>query len=169
MVGPKDKYSHTKAIVKKLKYHNHYLPFIINVKFSIRKLIATYTNTKPNSREESNNISKENEHDKKRQNHLGNLQNISEIGTEIGKDTQVDLTLRNDIIQPSSPMNGDWIPSADLSRFYSYDMIKNWNVPKPGGGIWDIGEKENMGMWKTTLALFGCLATLAICIIIISG
>ena len=60
------------------------------MKFSIRKLVATYTNIKPNSRGESNNISKENGNDKKRQNHLGNLQNISEIGTEIGKDTQVD-------------------------------------------------------------------------------
>lgn len=92
-----------------------------------------------------------------------------EVLSDINARKKYDSTLRNDIIQSSSPINGEWIPSADLSRFYSYDMIKNWNVPKSGGGIWDISEKENMGMWKTTLALFGCLATLAICIIIISG
>lgn len=92
-----------------------------------------------------------------------------EVLSDINTRKKYDLTLRNDIIQSSDSINGEWIPSADLSRFYSYDMIKNWNVPKSGGGIWDIGEKENIGMWKTTLALFGCLATLAISIIIISG
>lgn len=92
-----------------------------------------------------------------------------EVLSDINSRKKYDLTLRNDFSQTTTTLNGEWIPSADLSRFYSYDMIKNWNVPKSGGGIWDIGEKENRGMWKTTLALFGCLATLAIFIIIISG
>jgi DnaJ-class molecular chaperone len=92
-----------------------------------------------------------------------------EVLSDINSRKKYDLTLQNDFSQTSSAINGEWIPSADLSRFYSYDMIKNWNVPKSGGGIWDIGEKENRGMWKTTLALFGCLATLAIFIIILSG
>jgi DnaJ-class molecular chaperone len=92
-----------------------------------------------------------------------------EVLSDISSRRKYDLTLRNDIAQTSFHANGEWIPSADLSRFYSYDTIKNWNVPKSGGGIWDIGEKENRGMWKTTLALFGCLATLAIFIIIVSS
>ncbi|HKX96364.1 MAG TPA: J domain-containing protein [Candidatus Nitrosocosmicus sp.] len=63
-----------------------------------------------------------------------------------------------------------WTPSADLSKFYSYDVIKNWYVPnKSTGGMWDIGEKENLGMWKTTLALFGSLACVAVFIIILSN
>ncbi len=64
----------------------------------------------------------------------------------------------------------NWTPSADLSKFYSYDVIKNWYVPnKSTGGMWDIGEKENLGMWKTTLALFGSLACVAFFIIILSN
>ena len=70
----------------------------------------------------------------------------------------------------SSNFTPNWTPSADLSKFYSYDIIKNWYVPnKSTGGMWDIGEKENLGMWKTTLALFGSLACVAVFIIILSN
>jgi len=81
---------------------------------------------------------------------------------------------RYDLIYSSSSQSYNftpsWIPSADLSKFYSYDVIKNWYVPtKSTGGIWDIGEKENLGMWKTTLALFGSLACVAVFIIVLSN
>ena len=70
----------------------------------------------------------------------------------------------------TSSFNTTWTPSADLSKFYSYDVIKNWQVlRKSTGGMWDIGEKENLGMWKTTLALFGSLACVAVFIIILSN
>ena len=70
----------------------------------------------------------------------------------------------------SSNFTPSWTPSADLSKFYSYETIKNWYVPnKSAGGIWDIGEKENLGMWKTTLALFGSLACVAVFIILLSN
>ena len=78
-----------------------------------------------------------------------------------------------DLINSSNQFSNfipNWTPSADLSKFYSYDVIKNWYVPnKPAGGMWDIGEKENLGMWKTTLALFGSLACVAVFIIILSN
>jgi len=92
-----------------------------------------------------------------------------EVLSDVNSRQKYDLTLKYSSVQAANAMNGEWIPSADLSRYYSYDVIKSWSVPKSGGGIWDIGDKENRGMWKTTLALFGCLATLAICIIIVSG
>jgi DnaJ-class molecular chaperone len=92
-----------------------------------------------------------------------------EVLSDVNSRQKYDLTLKYSSVQDANAMNGEWIPSADLSRYYSYDVIKSWSVPKSGGGIWDIGDKENRGMWKTTLALFGCLATLAICIIIVSG
>ncbi len=92
-----------------------------------------------------------------------------EVLSDVNSRQKYDLTLKYSSAQDANVMNGEWIPSADLSRYYSYDVIKSWSVPKSGGGIWDIGDKENRGMWKTTLALFGCLATLAICIIIVSG
>ena len=78
-----------------------------------------------------------------------------------------------DLINSSNQFSNftpNWTPSADLSKFYSYDVIKNWYVPnKANGGMWDIGEKENLGMWKTTLALFGSLACVAVFIIILSN
>lgn len=81
-----------------------------------------------------------------------------------------DLALQVNKIQSSNNSN-KWVPAADLSKYYSYDTIKNWSVTgKVGsGGIWDIGDKQNIGMWKTTLALFACLAILALVIIILSG
>lgn len=64
-----------------------------------------------------------------------------------------------------------WTPPADFSKYYSYNQIKNLykNNEDTRGGMWDIGEKENLGMWKTTLALFGSLASLAVFIIIFSN
>ena len=78
--------------------------------------------------------------------------------------------LINSSSSQSSKFTPSWTPSADLSKFYSYEIIKNWYVPnKSTGGIWDIGEKENLGMWKTTLALFGSLACVAVFIIVLSN
>ena len=78
--------------------------------------------------------------------------------------------LINSSSSQSSKFTPSWTPSADLSKFYSYEIIKNWYVPnKSTGGIWDIGEKENLGMWKTTLALFGSLACVAVFIILLSN
>ena len=34
--------------------------------------------------------------------------------------------------------------------------------------MWDIGEKDNKGMWKTTLILFGSLAVVSLFIIVLS-
>lgn len=64
-----------------------------------------------------------------------------------------------------------WTPPADFSKYYSYNHIKNLykNNDDARGGMWDIGEKENLGMWKTTLALFGSLASLAVFIMIFSN
>ncbi len=63
-----------------------------------------------------------------------------------------------------------WIPSADFNKYYSYNEIKNWYRKNSDfrGGMWDIGEKEHAGMWKTTLALFGSLASVALFIVILS-
>lgn len=64
----------------------------------------------------------------------------------------------------------NWTPSADYTKFYSYNEIKNWYVKNDDirGGMWDIGEKENKGMWKTTLILFGSLTVVTLFIIMLS-
>ncbi|MDQ6723437.1 MAG: J domain-containing protein, partial [Thermoproteota archaeon] len=65
-----------------------------------------------------------------------------------------------------------WTPSADYAKYYSYNDIKNWYTPNNDkdiqGGMWDIGEKANKGMWKTTLILFGSLAVVTLFIIMLS-
>ena len=92
-----------------------------------------------------------------------------EVLSDSNSRKKYDLTLLHDknLSQTVADM---WIPPADLSSYYSYETIKNWRVigKTEAGGIWDIGEKENLGMWKTTLALFACLATLALIIVLLS-
>ncbi len=56
-------------------------------------------------------------------------------------------------------VNYHWVPSADINDYYSYENIKKryseGNVTY--GGIWDISENANSGIWKATLLLFGLL------------
>jgi curved DNA-binding protein CbpA len=63
-----------------------------------------------------------------------------------------------------------WTPPADYAKYYSYNEIKNWYIQNNDvrGGMWDIGEKDNKGMWKTTLILFGSLAVVSIFLIVLS-
>ncbi len=63
-----------------------------------------------------------------------------------------------------------WTPPADYVKYYSYDEIKNWYIKNTDirGGMWDIGEKENKGMWKTTLILFGSLGIVTLFILMLS-
>lgn len=52
-----------------------------------------------------------------------------------------------------------WIPSADINDYYSYENIKKRYTDGKStyGGIWDISETANIGIWKATLILFGLL------------
>ena len=69
---------------------------------------------------------------------------------------------------PSDASSPQWTPSADFTRFYSYEEIKRQYRPAADirGGMWDISDKASMGMWKATLLLFGGLAALVIYILI---
>ncbi len=51
-----------------------------------------------------------------------------------------------------------------------YDEIKNWYTKNNEirGGMWNIGEKESKGMWKTTMILFGSLAVVTLFILVFS-
>src|SRR5262249_51133792 len=60
-----------------------------------------------------------------------------------------------------------WTPSADFDRIYSYSEIKRrYGEDMISGGIWDISERASIGLWKATIALFGCLGAVAILIMI---
>lgn len=56
----------------------------------------------------------------------------------------------------------NWTPPADFANFYSYENLKqyheqNFRSRRESGGMWDISEKTNTGLWKATLILLGSL------------
>jgi len=62
-----------------------------------------------------------------------------------------------------------WTPPADFSTVYSYEGIKKRHrQSNVGGGMWDISDKANIGMWKATFILFACLGAVVIYILFFS-
>lgn len=66
------------------------------------------------------------------------------------------------------PAGPQWTPSADFTRFYSYQEIKREYRPSADirGGMWDISDQASKGMWKATLLLFGGLAAIVLYILV---
>ncbi len=61
----------------------------------------------------------------------------------------------------------NWTPSADFANFYSYENLKReYNENKVSGGMWEISEKANAGLWKATFILLGSLGLISIFIIL---
>ncbi len=61
----------------------------------------------------------------------------------------------------------NWTPSADLANFYSYENLKReYNENQISGGMWDISEKANTGLWKATFILLGSLGLISVFIIL---
>ena len=61
----------------------------------------------------------------------------------------------------------DWTPSADFANFYSYENLKReYNENIVSGGMWDISEKANAGLWKATFILLGSLGLISVFIIL---
>lgn len=64
-------------------------------------------------------------------------------------------------IQTINKFDYPWTPSADINDYYSYENIKRryneGNISAGVGGIWEISENANIGIWKATLVLFGLL------------
>jgi curved DNA-binding protein len=61
-----------------------------------------------------------------------------------------------------------WTPPADFTNFYSYENLKQYNETNfsEKGGMWDINEKANSGLWKATLILLASLGLVSIFIIL---
>ena len=61
----------------------------------------------------------------------------------------------------------NWTPSADFANFYSYESLKReYNDNQISGGMWDISEKTNAGLWKATFILLGSLGLISVFIIL---
>lgn len=81
-----------------------------------------------------------------------------------------DLSFHKNRGEYISDYSTHWTPPADYNKYYSYDEIKNWYTKNNEirGGMWNIGEKESKGMWKTTIILFGSLAVVTLFILVFS-
>ena len=61
----------------------------------------------------------------------------------------------------------NWTPSADFANFYSYENLKReYNEKIISGGMWEISEKANAGLWKATFFLLGSLGLISVFIIL---
>ena len=61
----------------------------------------------------------------------------------------------------------NWTPPADFANFYSYENLKRqYNENQITGGMWEISEKANAGLWKATFILLGSLGLISVFIIL---
>jgi DnaJ-class molecular chaperone len=58
-----------------------------------------------------------------------------------------------------------WSPSSDFETLYSYSNLKRRSER---GGMWDISQQANRGMWKATAVLFIALGIISILIFMLS-
>ena len=71
-------------------------------------------------------------------------------------------TLNNKNIQKVN-----WTPPADFANFYSYENLKRqYNENQISGGMWEISEKANAGLWKATFILLASLGLVSIFILL---
>jgi DnaJ-class molecular chaperone len=86
---------------------------------------------------------------------------------EVLSDEQARKNYDNNTLQKRGTRSR-WTPSADIGTVYSYEELKRRYRPSSnvGGGMWDISEKANFGIWKATILLFACLAALVIYLIL---
>ena len=83
-----------------------------------------------------------------------------------------DNNLANEIFQQNRQQGFQWSPSADLANFYRYENLKQYDEKnfrggrEGGGGMWDISEKANAGLWKATLILLASFGLVSFFIIL---
>jgi DnaJ-class molecular chaperone len=61
----------------------------------------------------------------------------------------------------------NWTPPADFANFYSYENLKKeYNENQISGGMWEISEKANAGLWKATFILLASLGLVSFFILL---
>jgi DnaJ-class molecular chaperone len=61
----------------------------------------------------------------------------------------------------------NWTPPADFANFYSYENLKReYNENQITGGMWEISEKANAGLWKATFILLASLGLVSVFILL---
>ena len=61
----------------------------------------------------------------------------------------------------------NWTPPADFANFYSYENLKReYTENQISGGMWEISEKANAGLWKATFLLLASLGLVSVFILL---
>ncbi len=61
----------------------------------------------------------------------------------------------------------NWTPPADFANFYSYENLKReYKQNQISGGMWEISEKANAGLWKATFILLASLGLVSVFILL---
>lgn len=73
----------------------------------------------------------------------------------------------SNIINDKNIQRFNWTPPADFANFYSYENLKReYNENQISGGMWEISEKANAGLWKATFILLASLGLVSVFILL---
>jgi DnaJ-class molecular chaperone len=73
----------------------------------------------------------------------------------------------SNIVNDKNIQRFNWTPPADFANFYSYENLKReYNKNQISGGMWEISEKANAGLWKATFILLASLGLVSFFILL---
>lgn len=73
----------------------------------------------------------------------------------------------SNIVNDKNIQRFNWTPPADFANFYSYENLKReYNENQISGGMWEISEKANAGLWKATFILLAALGLVSFFILL---
>jgi DnaJ-class molecular chaperone len=73
----------------------------------------------------------------------------------------------SDTVNNKNMQKFNWTPPADFANFYSYENLKReYDENHITGGMWEISEKANAGLWKATFILLASLGLVSIFILL---
>lgn len=132
----------------------------IQIRKAFRELALKYHPDKNKNSEES------------KQKFMEIVQAYEVLSDEIARKRYDDNIFINEKIFQQQRQRFHWTPSADFANFYSYENLKQYDEKnfrggrEGGGGMWDISEKANAGLWKATLILLASLGLVSFFIIL---
>ena len=86
---------------------------------------------------------------------------------EILSDEKAKERYDSNIFNDKNIQKFNWTPPADFTNFYSYENLKREsNENQISGGMWDISEKANTGLWKATFILLASLGLVSVFILL---
>jgi len=86
---------------------------------------------------------------------------------EILSDEKARERYDSNIINDKNIQRFNWTPPADFANFYSYENLKREsNENQISGGMWEISEKANAGLWKATFILLASLGLVSVFILL---